>query len=55
MALAKSVFSMPSPMKITGRSSTITSAFASAIVPVIRPTDEEVHGALKLLGMSVDI
>lgn len=54
MALAKSVFSMPTPMKITGRSSTITSAFASAIIPVLHPTDEEVYRALKLLGMNVD-
>ena len=54
MVLPKSVFSMPTPMKITGRSSSITSAFASAIIPVSRPTDDEVGSALKLLGMSVD-
>ena len=54
MDLPKSVFSMPARRKITGLSSTITNVFAVAIIPVIRPTDDEVHGALQLLGMSVD-
>jgi hypothetical protein len=53
MTSANSVFSMPTPMKITGRSSTITSAFASAIIPVLHPTDDEIRASLKLLGMSV--
>ncbi|MCH8862138.1 MAG: HNH endonuclease [Proteobacteria bacterium] len=53
MTSAKSVFSMPTPMKITGRSSTITNAFASAIIPVLHPTDDEIHASLRLLGMSV--
>ena len=54
MDLPKSVFSMPTPMTIKGRISSVTNAFASAVIPVIRPTNEEIHGALELLGMSVD-
>lgn len=54
MELPKSVFSMPTPMTIKSRISSVTNAFASAIIPVIRPTDDEVREALQLLGMSVD-
>jgi len=43
---------MPKPMKITGRSSSITNAFINSIIPVIPPTEEEVKEALSILGMS---
>lgn len=48
----KSVFSMPTSVKIVGRTSSITSAFISGIIPVIEPTDEEIDSALKTLGMT---
>lgn len=49
-----SVFKMPVPVKITGRTSTISNAFVSSIVPVIEPTPEEVIEALQTLEMTDD-
>lgn len=40
---------LPKPMKISGRSSTITNAFISSIVPFVEPSDAEVAEALKVL------
>jgi len=45
---------MPQSLTITGRSSTITNVFASAIVPVVNPTYEQVVAVLKILGMAPD-
>ena len=42
---------LPVAMKVTGRSSTITSAFCSAILPVIQPTEAEELEALRILEM----
>jgi hypothetical protein len=42
-------FRMPTPMKITGRSSSITNAFINSIIPVIYPTSSEVKQALEIL------
>ncbi len=39
--MKKSVFRMPTPVKITGRTSSITNAFVNGIIPVIEPTDDE--------------
>jgi len=47
-----SLFRMPTPMKITGRSSSITNAFINSIIPVVMPSAEEVKRALKILGMT---
>lgn len=46
----KKVFRMPAPVKITGRTSSITNAFVNGIIPVIEPTDEEIDDVLKHLG-----
>lgn len=46
------LFRMPTPMKITGRSSSITNSFINSIIPVIQPTEVEVEEALNVLGMS---
>ena len=43
---------MPTPMKITGRASTITNAFINSIIPVVPPSAEEVKQALGILGMT---
>jgi hypothetical protein len=45
-------FQMPTSATITGRSSSITNAFVSAIIPVEFPTEAEVAEALAVLGMS---
>lgn len=47
-----SVFKMPVPMKITGRSSSITNAFVSSIIPNISPTADQVKEALHILGIA---
>ena len=46
------LFRMPTPMKITGRSSSITNAFINSIIPVIPPTEEQVKKALSILEMT---
>lgn len=46
------LFRMPTPMKITGRSSSITNAFINSIIPVVLPSAEEVRLALETLGMT---
>lgn len=49
-----SLFRMPKPVKITGRSSSITNAFINSIIPVVEPTNEQVKEALSILGMNLD-
>lgn len=46
-----SLFKMPTPMKITGKSSSITNAFVNSIIPIIEPTNEQVREALEILDM----
>ena len=48
-----SLFNMPKPMKITGRSSTITNSFINAIIPVIQPTEQQVKDSLEILEMDL--
>jgi hypothetical protein len=43
---------MPTPMKITGRSSSITNAFINSIIPVVQPTEIQVREALAILEMT---
>lgn len=45
------LFRMPTSLKITGRSSSITNAFINSIIPVITPTAEQIEEALRILGM----
>ena len=47
----RALFRMPTPMKITGRSSSITNSFINSIIPVVQPTAEQVEEALSVLGM----
>lgn len=49
-----SLFKIPTPMKITGRSSSITNPFINSIIPIIVPANEQVKEALGLLGMDYD-
>ncbi|WP_350316761.1 HNH endonuclease [Pectobacterium aroidearum] len=46
------LFRMPTRMKITSRSSSITNAFINSVIPVVYPNEEEVRQALELLGMT---
>jgi len=45
------LFKMPKPIKISGRSSSITNAFINSIIPVVPPNEEQVKEALTILGM----
>ena len=45
---------MPVPMKITGRSSSITNAFVNSIIPIIKPTENDIKESLHVLGMTPD-
>ncbi|TET40105.1 MAG: HNH endonuclease, partial [Dehalococcoidia bacterium] len=47
----KEVFKTPKPMKITGRTSTITNSFVTSIIPSIEPTEEEIKECLEILGL----
>ncbi len=49
-----SVFKLPKPTKITGRSSTIINSFVCSIIPIIQPTNDQVKQALNILGMDHD-
>lgn len=44
-------FAMPKPVRITGRSSSITNSFVNGVIPVVMPTEAEVREALDVLGM----
>ena len=48
------VFKMPVPMKITGRSSSITNAFVNSIIPIMHPSENDIKDSLELLGMTVE-
>ncbi len=45
-------FKLPSIGRVSGRTSSITSAFFQAITPVVSPTYDEVEQALSILGMT---
>src|SRR5438552_242802 len=45
---------MPAPLGVMGRSSSITNAFISGIVPGRPPSEEEVQEALKILELSAE-
>ncbi len=49
-----SVFKMPVPVTIMGRSSGITNSFVNGIIPCIDPTEAEIDEALSVLGMTRD-
>jgi hypothetical protein len=50
--MKKKAFTMPKPVRITGRTSTITNSFVNGIIPVVMPSDAEVDKALSILGMN---
>lgn len=46
------VFRMPTPVKITGRTSSITNAFVNGIIPCIMPSESEIRKVLEVLDMN---
>ena len=46
-----SLCQLPTPMTVTGRSSSLTNAFINAIIPVIEPSQAEVLEALRILNL----
>lgn len=47
----KDVFKAPTPMKITGRISTVTNSFVNSIIPSIEPTEQEIEECLEILEL----
>ncbi len=47
----KNLFQMPTPVKIIGRTTSITNSFINGIIPCIVPTEEEIKTVLEILGM----
>lgn len=45
-------FAMLKPVRITGRTSSLTNSFINGIIPVIWPTESQIDEVLDLLGMS---
>src|SRR5690606_16272236 len=48
-------FAMPKAVRITGRSSSITNSFVNGIVPIIKPSEDEIDEALGILGMHEEV
>lgn len=50
----KKGFKMPTPMKISGRTSTMTHAFITSIIPQIEPSEQEIVKCLSILEIDPD-
>lgn len=50
----RKAFRMPTVQSMTSRKTSITNAFVCAIIPVVRPTNEEIAEVLAVLGMTAD-
>ena len=48
------IFKMPKTGGITGRTSSITSAFVTAIIPTVPPSEQEIQKSLEILNLSAD-
>ena len=48
---AKTCFSMPNPVRITGRTSSVTNAFVNGIIPCTKPSDGEISEVLRILNL----
>jgi hypothetical protein len=46
-----SCFKMPSGSTVTGRASSIRNVFVAAIVPLVRPSTDEIRQVLEILGL----
>lgn len=49
------LFALPTPVKITGRSSSITNSFVNGVIPVIVPSAHDIRCALEVLGMLEEV
>ncbi len=50
----KAAFRMPSVQSIAARKSTISNAFVNSLLPLVRPTPDEIAEALRILNMVAD-
>lgn len=46
------MFRMPTAVRITGRTSTITNSFVNGVIPLFPPNPDEIKEALAVLGMT---
>ncbi|UVI31019.1 HNH endonuclease [Paenibacillus spongiae] len=49
-----SVFQMPKPVNVMGRSSSITNSFVNGIIPCIIPSEEEIRESLAILELEAE-
>src|SRR5271163_2963446 len=54
VAALRKAFRMPTMRNVTSRKTSITNAFVSAIIPVVRPTEEEIEEVLAIFGMTAE-
>ncbi len=52
--MLKKIFKMPKPVKIMGRTSSVTNAFVNGIIPCIKPSEREIKTVLDILGLDVN-
>lgn len=45
-------FSMPRPVNIAGRTSSVTNAFVNGVIPTRRPTEQDVEEVLRILELN---
>jgi hypothetical protein len=50
----RKAFRMPAVQSMKSRKTSITNAFVSSIIPVIRPTPEQIAEALRIFGMTAE-
>lgn len=50
----RKAFRMPAVQSMKSRKTSITNAFVSSIIPVVRPAPEEIAAALEILGMTAE-
>ena len=50
-SVSSNAFRMPTPVKIAGRTSSITNSFVNGVIPAVMPSDKEIALALEVLGM----
>src|SRR4051812_20391359 len=49
--LLQDAFQMPSVQTMVSRKSSITNAFVNAVIPVVKPTHDEIEQAFQILGI----
>jgi hypothetical protein len=54
LRMIRRAFAMPSVQTMMSRKPSITNAFVSSLIPVVKPSVDDIEEALRILGMSAD-